>query len=118
MAALAAGCATNEGGAYVSQSVTDVNLASSNYEIVKAGATGTSSGFKLLGIPIVSPNYASAKANLYDDVEQPLEGRSVALANQTQDKSSINLLLFQIPKIKVSADVVEFNEEVVAGVEE
>ena len=110
-AATLSGCASNDGGAYVSQSMTDVNLSSSNYQVVKAGAQGTSSGFKILGIPIVSPNYASAKADLYNDVEQPLEGRAVALTNQTEDKSSLNFILFQIPKIKVSADVVEFMGE-------
>ncbi|MDI1302669.1 MAG: hypothetical protein PSX71_12245 [bacterium] len=89
---------------------TDVSLRGNNYKVIKAGARGESMGFSLLGfIPIVSPNYADAKSNLYQAVGEPLEGRSIALANQTQDRSSIYLIIFSIPKITVTADIVEFN---------
>lgn len=114
-AALVTGCATKGGGDYISENRTDTILSDSNYQVVKAGAEGTSSGFKLLGIPIVSPNHASARSDLYDDVDQPLTGRAVALTNQREDESSLNFILFQIPRIKVSADVIEFTEESAAA---
>jgi len=107
-AALLAGCASS--GDFRQSTGTDVSLRGNNYKVVKAGAKGQSIGFYLFGIiPIVSPNYADAKSNLYKSVGEPLEGRSVALANQTQDKSNLYLLLFSIPKIVVTADIIEFN---------
>lgn len=95
---------------------TDVSLSGNNYKIVQAGARGESSGFYLLGfIPIVSPNFADAKSNLYTSVDTPLEGRSIALANQTEDRSTLYLVLFSIPRLTVTADIVEFNDEPVAA---
>ncbi len=91
---------------------TSVSLERNNYKLIKAGAVGRSSGFKLLGIiPIVSPSYANAKKDLYQSAGQSLEGRSIALANQTKDKSSLYLVLFSIPTITFSADIVEFKDE-------
>jgi len=88
---------------------TAVSLQGNNYKVVKAGAKGESSGFYLLGIiPIVSPNYADAKANLYFSSGEPLEGRSIALANTTQDSSTLYLILFSVPRITVTADIIEF----------
>ena len=40
--------------------------------------------------------------------QAPMEGRAAAVANVTQDSSKLNLLLFSIPKITVTADIVEF----------
>jgi len=86
-----------------------VALAGNNYKIIKTGASGQSSGFRFLGIiPIVSPTHSGAKASLYQEIGIPLTGRSVALANETEDRSSLYLILFSIPKITVTADVVEF----------
>jgi hypothetical protein len=83
-----------------------------NYKMVKAGVRGESTGFTLLGIlPLVAPSYADAKANLYANTGENLTGRSIALANQTEDKSGINLLIFQVPKVTITADVVEFTEK-------
>lgn len=113
-AVILAGCTANSAGNMSGSTGTDVSLRGNNYKVVKAGARGESSGFYLLGfIPISSPNYADAKAKLYDSVGQSLEGRPVALANQTQDKSTLYLVLFSIPKITVTADIVEFNADAV-----
>jgi len=105
------GCASK--GEFRGQATgTAVNLAGSNYKVIKVGVTGQSSGFNLLGIiPLSSPNYAEAKASLYKSVGEPLTGRSVALANQTEDRSSLYLILFSIPKVTITADVVEFNDK-------
>lgn len=93
------------------QTSTGVSLSKDNYTIVKAGAKGESQGFYLFGIiPIVMPNYADAKADLYKNTNEKLEGRSIALANQTQDHSTIYLILFSLPKITITADIVEFKK--------
>ena len=115
-AALVMGCATHGDGSYRSENITDTVLSEGNYKVVKAGAEGTSKGFKLLGIPIVRPSHAAARADLYEDVEQPLTGRAIALTNQREEPSTLNFLLFQIPRVRVSADVIEFNEESAAAV--
>lgn len=90
---------------------TDVSLNQKNYKVIRAGATGQSYGFRLLGIlPITSPTYATAKQTLYQSVGEPLTGRAVALANQTEDRSSLYLILFSIPKVTITADVIEFTD--------
>jgi hypothetical protein len=45
---------------------------------------------------------------MYKSVGEPLTGRAVALANETEDRSSFTLLLFSIPRITITADVIEF----------
>jgi hypothetical protein len=87
---------------------TGVSLSQKNYRVIQTGATGKDFGFRLLFIPIVSPDYADAKANLYKSVGQTLTGRAIALANQTEDKSMLDLILFQIPRVMITADVIEF----------
>lgn len=100
---------TSSDGAMDQRTETSAVLKENNYTLIKAGAKGESRGFKLLGfLPFVSPNYATAKSRLYDDVGQSLEGRSVALANQTKDSSFMYFILFSIPKLSITADVVEF----------
>lgn len=107
---LATGCASS--GDFKQSTGTGVSLSGNNYKLIKAGARGESSGFNLFGfIPLVSPNYADAKSSLYQSVGEQLTGRSVALANQTEDKSSLYLILFSIPKVTITADVVEFTDK-------
>ena len=111
MAALfVSGCADMHTGRMQQSTDAGVTLREANYKIIKAGASGSSYGFNLFGfIPITTPKYANAKHDLYDSVGQPLEGRAIALANQTEDRSTIWLLLFTLPKIAITADVIEFN---------
>ena len=91
---------------------TQVQLKGNNYKVIKAGAVGNSSGFSLLGfIPFASPNYADAKASLYQSAGDSLTGRAIALANQTEDRSVLYLVLFSIPKVTITADIVEFTSE-------
>ncbi len=108
--AILGGCSST--GDFQQSTGTAVSLERNNYKVIKSGAVGRSSGFKLLGIiPIISPSYADAKRDLYHSAGQSLEGRSIALANQTQDKSSLYLVLFSIPTLTFSADIVEFKDE-------
>jgi len=105
------GCVASK-GEFRQQTATSVGLDSNNYKVVKAGVRGESTGFKILGIiSLAAPSYADAKAALYQNTGENLTGRSIALANQTEDSSGINLLIFQIPKVTITADVVEFNDK-------
>jgi hypothetical protein len=90
----------------------NVTLEKKNYRIIKVAAKGESSGFKLLGfIPFASPTYAEAKESLYESISQPLEGRAIALVNQTEDRSYMYFILFSIPKITLTADIIEYLDE-------
>jgi hypothetical protein len=104
----ATGCSSvgNERGGSTS---TSVSFNRNNYQIIQANAIGHSYGFWMLGIvPIVSPTYSAAKTRLYRSVSVPLTGKAVALANQTWDRSNIYLILFSIPRITITADVIQF----------
>lgn len=106
---LLCGCATT-GGRMEQRTGTDISLKENNYKVLKTCARGSSSGFKLFEIfTIWSPSYASARRSLYDSVGEKLEGRSIALANMSEDKSTIHLLLFSIPRLVVTGDVIEFD---------
>ena len=111
LALAANGCSST--GAFKGQDTgTRVNLAEKNFRIIKTGVSGESTGFSLLGfIPLKSPNYAEAKQRLYYGIGEPITGRPIGLANQTEDKSSLYLILFSIPKVTITADVVEFTDK-------
>jgi Family of unknown function (DUF6567) len=108
---LALGCSST--GSFKGETTgTGVSLTHKNYRVVKAEAEGRSYGFSLLGIiPFTSPTYASAKMDLYNSVGESLTGRAIALANQTEDHSFTYLILFSIPRLTITADVIEFTEE-------
>jgi hypothetical protein len=107
---LATGCSSV--GEMSGQTGTNVQLTRNNYKVIKAGAKGESYGFSLLGIiPFTSPNYADAKEALYKSVDMPLTGKAVALSNQTEDRSNLYLILFSIPKVTITADVIEFTSQ-------
>lgn len=104
---LLAGCAS-EGGSKAGTG-TSVNLSGNNYRVIRPGVSGSSCGFSLLGvIPIVPPTFAGAKASLLSHAGVPMSGRSVAIANQTEDFSSLYLIAFSIPRITLTGDIVEF----------
>jgi hypothetical protein len=107
-ALLQTGC-TTASGCFNQSTGTGVSLSQGNYRIVRANARGESTGFALLGIiPLAKPRYARAKQNLYDSVGEPLSGRAIALANQTEDRSTLYLILFSLPKLTLTADIIEF----------
>jgi hypothetical protein len=91
---------------------TSVALTGKNYRLIQPGAQGSSHGFRILGIiPIASPHYADAKQKLYASVSEPLKGRAVALSNEMEDRSVLYLILFSVPKLTVTADVIEFTDQ-------
>jgi hypothetical protein len=110
-ALLLAGCASNHLQIPGETTGTNVSLSRNNYKLIKAGATGDSCGFNLLGIiPLASPSYATAKANLYKSVNEPLTGKAIALANQMEERHGPYLILFSIPTLTLTADVIEFTD--------
>ncbi len=107
--AVTSGCVSSSKVDMRQSTSTSVSLNEKNYKLIQGGATGRSYGFRLLGIlPFASPHYATARRDLYAKVEEPLTGRSVALANTMEDRSTSFWLLFSVPKLTVIADVIEF----------
>jgi len=90
---------------------TNVNLSEQNYKIVKADATGSSTGFSFLGlITMRSPRYQEAVTRLYRSANVA-EGKAQALVNVMHEHSSNYYLLFALPRITVRADVIEFTDQ-------
>jgi len=110
---LATGCSTTRVTNNASSTQTQIDLNHANYKMIKAGDEGRSYGFRfLLGIiPITAPNTATARADLYNRLGEPVTGKSVALINVTEDRSTTWLLLFSIPKLVITGDVVQFTGE-------
>lgn len=104
---LPVGCSTTN-ARYDTQHATRVDLTKANYTVIKAGAVGKSYGFRLLGIPLFSPSYVKAMTDLR--LEAPMEGKSTTVANVVQEESSVWLLLFSIPKITITGDIIEFTD--------
>ena len=106
------GCATNEEHRPAEGYVTRVDQNRNNFRVIKACAKGESSGFSLLGIlQFVSPSYTEAKEKMYASAGGHLEGKAVTLVNQTEEYSSIYLILFSIPKLTLTADVIEYTDD-------
>ena len=109
---LGAGCSSSKVDVRGQSTATSVALSGKNYKMIKAGAKGQSYGFRLLGIlPFGSPNHAAARRSLYSSVHEPLTGRAAALANEMEDRSTLYLILFSIPKLTITADVIEFTDK-------
>ncbi len=88
---------------------TQVGLTQKNYRVLKAGAVGEDDGWSLLCIfPVTAAEYAVAKANLYQGVA--VEGKATGLANFTEDRSTLFLLLVCERRLILSADIVEFTQ--------
>jgi hypothetical protein len=104
----ALGCLSS--GTFPHSTDTRVDLTKKNFTIVRANAVGYSRGFYFLGfIPIVSPSYANAMTDLYQKANIS-EGKAQALIHVSQERSTLYLILFSIPRLTVRADVIEFYE--------
>jgi hypothetical protein len=109
LVAMMVGCSSTRGSHYDTAQATSVDLKTANYRILKSNAVGTDRGFKLLGfIPFSTPSYVDAMNDLRS--QAPMENRAAALANVVQEESSLWLLLFSIPKITITADIIEFTK--------
>ena len=89
---------------------TQVKLYKENYRVVKTNVRGESTGFSLLAgfVPIVPATYTQALNNLHEAAD--MEGRPMALVNVAQDATQLNLLLFSVPRVTITADVIEFTQ--------
>ena len=105
---LASACARN---VMMPQSTTtQVDLSRKNYNVVRSNAVGASHGFSLLGVvPIWSPSYTNAMSDLYQGAGMS-EGRAQALVNVNQETSTLYLVVFSMPTLRVRADIIEFTE--------
>lgn len=89
---------------------THVKLYKKNFQVVKTNVRGESTGFALLAglIPIVPATYTQALNNLHEAAN--MEGKATALVNMAEDATQLNLLLFSVPRVTITADVIEFTQ--------
>jgi hypothetical protein len=106
----AVGCTTTS-GRLLEDAGAHVFLSEGNYRVLKEHVVGESTGyFLLMFIPLSSPSYNEAKANMYAALGEPVAGRSIALTNQTEDLTEMTALLYSRRTITLSADFIEFND--------
>jgi len=89
------------------------DLSKANFRVLKSGAMGESTGFTFLFFPLAAPTAAEAKRKMYEQLKAEgieLEGKAIALTNVTQDYGGINLLIFGVPTITLTADVIEYTD--------
>ena len=90
---------------------TQVSLTGNNYRVLQTNLIARSRGFKLLGfITIKSASYVQAMSRLCAQA-QIQEGRPQVFANVVYETGGPNLILFSIPRIRIRADVIEFNRQ-------
>jgi hypothetical protein len=124
-ALLAQGCTSS--GAFLSANQTIVNLEEGNYSIVATNVTGESESGYILGLSYSTGLtaatlaiarvegsgmlYAEALENLwlnYESEHGEVNNQKLALANVRYDTDILNLIVYTQVKIKVRADIVEF----------
>ncbi len=113
--ALLAGCSSQGPAKFAQNSIATAGLSQSNFRIVKSNVRGDSYGFRLLGfIPIVPARVADAKEDLYQKLDRSgirMEGRSIALANATEDENHYYFIIGSVPRITLTADIIEFLDD-------
>ena len=106
-----------------------VELAEDNYRVLATRVSGEDSGFSLLpiagtaanivtlgffqsvipgGIEFKSPSEAAAIKELYQKSGAYQTGRATQLINMRKEIGGYNYLLFGRPKVRVTADLIEF----------
>ena len=94
----------------------DTCLTEKNYRVVKTNVRGEDTGFRLLGfISFEEPSHSDAMRNIHEQVN--MQGQSMALANVTDDLTLGNFILFSIPRLTISADLIEFTENRISSSE-
>ena len=124
-ALLVSGCTST--GAFLSANQTIVNLEEGNYSIAATNVSGESESGYILGLSYstgltaatlaiarvegTGMLYAEALENLwlnYESAGGEVANQKLALANVRYDTDIINLIVYTKVKIKVRADIVEF----------
>jgi hypothetical protein len=104
------GCGTRQ-SSFVAQSIKPVELTTVKYRVLKTGAVGESSGFKLIWIPFVSPTEGAAKLDMLANLKKngiDTTGKNIGFINATSDREMRGLLgLIGFPAIVLVADVIE-----------
>lgn len=87
----------------------------SDCKLVLGRAVGTDTGFSLLGfIPLKSPSESVAVDKMYENARQrgaQPEGKSRTFANTSIERTYQYYILFGIPGIRSTGDLVEFVQE-------
>lgn len=108
---ISVGCIRHERGNLRNESVSLSELHKRSYQVLKSNVQGESYGFYFLVFPIIEPQLATAKQEMYQQVEKAgikLEGHAYFLANTTEEYGGFNLLIFSIPRLTITADFMEF----------
>ncbi|MFO0775601.1 MAG: hypothetical protein U0172_13155 [Nitrospiraceae bacterium] len=109
------GCSSTGPTPFGQNAVATGGLTKGNFRIVQSNVRGDSYGFRLLGfIPIVPARIVDAKTDLYEKLAKSgdrLEGRSIALANATEDHNTYYFIIGSVPRITLTADIIEFLDE-------
>jgi hypothetical protein len=89
---------------------TSVDLNRKNYRTLKAAVQGIDGGFRLFGIiPFARVSEGDAMVNLYSKVD--VEGKATSIMNVTREYANRYFILFSLPYVKITADVIEFIDE-------
>ncbi len=93
-----------------------INIDRTDCKLLCGRVSGESKGFMLLGfIPFAYPSETTALENMYENARTrgvKLEGDSVAFANTSVENRSNYYILWSIPTIKTSGDVVQYIDKV------
>jgi len=99
---------------FVSESIKAIDVPKIKYRLLKADATGESSGFRLIWIPFLSPTESGAKLDMLNQLRaEGIEtaGKNIAFMNATADREMRGLLgLIGFPAVVLKADVIEVLE--------
>lgn len=105
------GCRKQFVSSFAAQSVKPADLIHVKHQVLKRGAVGKDTGFKLLWIPFVSPTEADAKADMLERLGREginVAGKKIAFSNVTAARGGIGFIgLIGVPSITLSADVIE-----------
>ena len=99
---------------FVDQALKSQELNPAKHRVMKTGATGESTGFTLLWVPMKRPSEIAAKMNMLSRLEEEginVQGKNVIFANASRERAGFSLLGFvAAPSIRLTADVVEVVE--------
>ncbi|MGQ0693988.1 MAG: hypothetical protein ACT4OL_00245 [Nitrospiraceae bacterium] len=108
------GCGRQYQSSFAAESIKPVDLAKVKYRVLKTGAVGESSGFKLIWIPLVSPTEGEAKLDMLARLNKEgiqTAGKNIGFTNATYNREMRGLFgLIGAPAVVLTADVVEILE--------
>jgi hypothetical protein len=85
-----------------------------HYSLLKPAVIGVDRGFHLLEIlPLLQPTEGEATQNLWKNAKlnaEDFEGEETTLVNIVRDEYLLHFLIFAIPTIKVTADIVRIED--------